>query len=165
MSADIDIEMQIMQENLCDLRKIAGWTAETLANKMGVTKQTVSNIETQKVKISRIQYIAIRAIFECEVVLSPSNTTLKKVLGFLFKTTPNNYAEHREKIRTALLSISSIAVAGLSEMQLYSSAVALLAPLGRLAHVDMYKTEEPSLTWLIESLKTSSFKNDKENMN
>ena len=81
MSADINTEMQIMQENLCDLRKIAGWTAEALANKMGVTKQTVSNIETQKVKISRIQYIAIRAIFECEVVLSPSKTTLKKVLG------------------------------------------------------------------------------------
>ena len=44
MSADINVEMQIMQDNLCDLRKIAGWTAETLAGKLGITKQTISNL-------------------------------------------------------------------------------------------------------------------------
>ena len=46
-------EMQIMQDNLSDLRKIAGWTAEVLAKKLGITKQTISNIENQKVKTPR----------------------------------------------------------------------------------------------------------------
>ena len=63
MSANINIQIQIMQDNLCDLRKVAGWTAETLAGKLGITKQTISNLENQKVKLSRIQYIAIRAIY------------------------------------------------------------------------------------------------------
>lgn len=67
MSAKITIEIQIMQDNLCELRKVAGWTAETLARKLGVTKQTISNLENQKVKLSRVQYIAIRSVFECEV--------------------------------------------------------------------------------------------------
>ena len=88
MSDKLKIEMQIMQDNLCDLRKIAGWTAEVLAGKLGVTKQTISNIENQKVKISTIQYIAIRAVFECELASNPGNTTLRKVLGVLFQAVP-----------------------------------------------------------------------------
>lgn len=48
MSANMNVEIQIMQDNLCDLRKIAGWTAETLAGKLGITKQTISNLENQK---------------------------------------------------------------------------------------------------------------------
>lgn len=76
MSDRISVEMQIMQDNLCDLRKIAGWTAEVLAGKLGITKQTISNLENQKVRISRIQYIAIRSVFECELAIKPSNTRL-----------------------------------------------------------------------------------------
>ena len=88
MSNKLKIEMQIMQDNLCDLRKIAGWTAEVLAVKLGITKQTISNIENQKVKISTIQYIAIRSIFECELASNPSNTTLRKVMGVRFQAMP-----------------------------------------------------------------------------
>ena len=88
MSANINVQIQIMQDNLCDLRKIAGWTAETLAGKLGITKQTISNLENQKVKLSRIQYIAIRAVFECEIASNPSNTTLRKVMGVLFQAIP-----------------------------------------------------------------------------
>ena len=88
MSANMNVEIQIMQDNLCDLRKIAGWTAETLAGKLGITKQTISNLENRKVKLSRIQYIAIRAVFECEVAVNSKNTTLRKVMHVLFSAMP-----------------------------------------------------------------------------
>ena len=156
MSEKLKIEMQIMQDNLCDLRKIAGWTAEVLAGKLGITKQTISNIENQKVKISTIQYIAIRAIFECELASNSSNTTLRKVMGVLFHAMPPVYSSRKEDIRAAMISIASISAAGLSGLQLHSSATALLAPLGSAAvQMSNSHTGEPSLKWLQRHLNSS----------
>ena len=156
MSNKLKIEMQIMQDNLCDLRKIAGWTAEVLAVKLGITKQTISNIENQKVKISTIQYIAIRAIFECELASNSSNTTLRKVMGVLFQAMPPVYSSRKEDIRAAMISIASISAAGLSGLQLHSSATALLAPLGNAAvQMSNSHTGEPSLKWLQRHLNSS----------
>lgn len=154
MSADMNIQIQIMQDNLCDLRKIAGWTAETLAGKLGITKQTISNLENQKVKLSRIQYIAIRAVFECEAASNSNNTTLRKVMRVLFEAMPPVYDTRREEVRTAMLSIASISAAGLTGLQLHSSATALLAPLGSAAmQIGCTHTGEPSLRWLLEELQ------------
>lgn len=154
MSKTIDVEMQILQDNLCELRKIAGWTAEVLANKLGTTKQTVSNIETQKVTLTRMQYIAIRSVFECETVARSDNTTLRKILGLLFGIPKEVYTEKREDIKTALISIAAIASAGITGLQLHSSAVSLLAPLGAIfSFLQVYSNNEPSLNWLLEHLE------------
>lgn len=153
MSANINTQIQIMQDNLCDLRKIAGWTAETLAGKLGITKQTISNLENQKVKLSRIQYIAIRAVFECEIASNPSNTTLRKVMGVLFQVIPPIYSTRKDDVRTAVLSIASIASAGVTGLQLHTSATALLAPLGRAAsQMTFTHSGEPTLKWLQDML-------------
>lgn len=157
MSANMDVEIQIMQDNLCDLRKIAGWTAETLAGKLGITKQTISNLENQKVKLSRIQYIAIRAIFECEVAANSKNTTLRKVMNVLFSAMPPTYSTRKDEVRTAMISIASIAAAGLTGLQLHSSATALLAPLGsKVMQMENSHIGEPSLMWLLEALEGSN---------
>ena len=96
----------------CELRKIAGWTAETPGGKLGITKQIISNLENQKVKLSRVQYIAIRSVFECEVAMSRDNTTLRKVMGVLFTAMPPVCQDRKDEIRTAMISIASIASAG-----------------------------------------------------
>lgn len=155
MSADLNVKIRIMQDNLCDLRRIAGWTTETLANKLGITKQTISNIENNKVKLSRIQYIAIRAVLECETSMNRENTTLRKIYELLFDIIPCKYEENKVEIRTAVTAIASVSSAGLTNLQLHSSAVALLAPLGKL--VSMKKAIhpiEPSLDWLVEELES-----------
>lgn len=54
-------------EPLSSIRKIAGWTAATLGDKIGVTKQTISNLENQKSPMTFTQYIAIRAVLDAEV--------------------------------------------------------------------------------------------------
>ena len=154
MSGKMKTEIQIMQDNLCELRKIAGWTAETLGGKLGITKQTISNLENQKVKLSRVQYIAIRSVFECEVAMSRDNTTLRKVMGVLFTAMPPVYQDRKDEIRTAMISIASIASAGITGIQLHSSATALLASLGSVAsQMGCSHIGEPSLMWLLEDLK------------
>lgn len=157
MAANMNVEIQIMQDNLCDLRKIAGWTAETLAGKLGITKQTISNLENQKVKLSRIQYIAIRAVFECEVAANSKNTTLRKVMNVLFSAMPPTYSARKDEVRTAMISIASIAAAGLTGLQLYSTATALLAPLGsKVMQMEISHIGAPSLMWLLEALEDSN---------
>ena len=144
-----DTDIQIMQENLCDVRKIAGYTAEGLASKLGVTKQTISNLENEKVKMSRIQYIAIRSVLECETYINKKNVVLKKIMLFLFGGTYEGYIHNRAQIRTAMISISSSSSAGLSDTELYSLMVTLLSPIGYSFDNENKRRGIPTLEWLL----------------
>ena len=62
-----------LQENLSSIRKIAGWTAEVLGNKIGVTKQTISNLENNKTPMNFTQYIAIRSVLDAEIEQNKEN--------------------------------------------------------------------------------------------
>lgn len=147
-----ECDIAILQENLSELRKIAGWTAETLAEKIGVTKQTISNIETAKVPMSRVQYITLRSVIECEIYLNQENPALKKVFNLLFSIGQKKiYQEKKTDIRAAIISIGSTAMAGIDKMQLFSIATTLLAPFTKFVDSNI-SCGVPTLEWLIESL-------------
>jgi DNA-binding XRE family transcriptional regulator len=57
-----DMRIQLMQENLPKIRKFIGWSAEDLGNEIGITRQTVRNLETGRTKLTKTQYLAIRAV-------------------------------------------------------------------------------------------------------
>ena len=78
-----DIKITRLQDNLSSLRKLAGWTAEELGNQLGVTKQTISNLETKKTQMNRMQYIAIRAVFEKRCYELGENQILKQAIDIL----------------------------------------------------------------------------------
>lgn len=69
----------LMQENLAALRRHAGWTAQRLADEIGVSKQTISNIETRKSSLTKTQYLAIRTVFNFEI-LERNNVRLAQAL-------------------------------------------------------------------------------------
>lgn len=72
-----------LQDNLSIIRKIAGWTTEELGKRIGVTKQTISNLENNKTKMTLTQYIAIRTILDYEIQMNTKNVLLKKVVDIL----------------------------------------------------------------------------------
>lgn len=45
-------DIKKLQVNLSSIRKIAGWTAQDLGKKIGVTKQTISNLGNQKTEMT-----------------------------------------------------------------------------------------------------------------
>ena len=55
------------QENLGPIRKVAGWTTQQLADELGVARQTVSNLETGKSPMTKLQYLALRTVFSAEI--------------------------------------------------------------------------------------------------
>lgn len=58
-----------LQQSLPDIRKIAGWTAQDLAELLGVARQTIGNWESvpPRSKITYPQYLAIRALLNQEI--------------------------------------------------------------------------------------------------
>ena len=67
------------QENLSIIRKVAGWTTQELADELGVARQTVSNLETGKTPMSKLQYLALRTVFNAQIA-KDKNRDLARVI-------------------------------------------------------------------------------------
>ena len=66
---DIDDEIiKTYQSNFQTFRKVSKMTCQDVANKIGVTKQTVSNIERGKVKVNKSYCILLMLVVDevCE---------------------------------------------------------------------------------------------------
>ena len=55
------------------VRGSLGWSAEELGDRIGVTRQTINNIERKKTPLSKTQYIAMRSVIDAEVAGRDSN--------------------------------------------------------------------------------------------
>lgn len=98
-----------MQNNLATIRKIAGWTTEDLANKIGVTKQTIWNIENHKTDLTYANYCALKETIEEEMQNNKENTLLKGVVDvLLYKSDPDDEKyEEKEKLISTLAAAKS----------------------------------------------------------
>ena len=84
-------EIERLQENLLLIRRAAGWTAEEFGSRIGVTRQTINNLEAKRNKLNKTQYIAIRAVLDAEMNASPDDTEILKCLLEVFVDNPDNY--------------------------------------------------------------------------
>lgn len=74
-----DEDIVYFQKNLRIMRVLLGKTCEEVGSWIGVTKQSISNLERHRVRMSKPQYIALRVVFECYVE-SLSDEQMKKAL-------------------------------------------------------------------------------------
>lgn len=82
-----------MQENLLLIRRTVGWTAEEFGEKIGVTRQTINNIENGRNRLKKTQYIAMRSVLDAEMIHKPEETEMLKVLLDVLVDRPENYSE------------------------------------------------------------------------
>lgn len=82
-----------MQKKLLLIRRAVGWTAEEFGEKIGVTRQTINNLESGRNKLTKTQYIAMRSVLDAEMVQNPEDTEMLKVLLDVLVDHPNNYSE------------------------------------------------------------------------
>ena len=119
----------LMQKNLSILRKINGWTTEELGTKIGVTKQTISNLENYKVVMTKSQYIALRSVFEYEIRCVSENQTLQRIMLLLFYSDITFDDTSEAAIDEALNNIAAAASGGVKGNQLYLLSTTLLSPM------------------------------------
>lgn len=59
-----NIMIERLQNALTALRKLRGWTMQDLGDRIGVTKQTISNVECRRTQLVKSWYILIRMAFQ-----------------------------------------------------------------------------------------------------
>ena len=127
-----------LQDHLATIRKAAGWTGEQLANELGVTKQTVSSLETGKTKMTKMHYLAIRAVFNNEIAVSGNGDLAKIIQIFVDEPVASGIDGQSEGVvsdggkgggarRSALVGATALTAA-------LSPAAALAPALGTLAY-------------------------------
>ncbi len=105
-------QIKRLQQNLSSIRKIAGWTAEVLGEKIGVTKQTISNIENNKSTMNFSLYIAIRSVLDAEITNNKENELLPKVVAILLDSEGEINEDDYSKIQDVVETVAATAVGG-----------------------------------------------------
>ena len=98
-------EIMRMQKHLLLIRRSVGWTAESFGERIGVTRQTINNIENGRNKLTKTQYIAMRSVLDAEIAQSPEDTQMLKMLLEILIDHPEKY---NEATREDLLSKANI---------------------------------------------------------
>jgi len=109
---DRDTQIQRLQQSLSSIRKIAGWTAEMLGNKIGVTKQTISNLENKKSTMNFTQYIAIRSVLDVEIENNKENEVLPKVVALLLDSDDALDENEYSKVQEVIVTVAATAAGG-----------------------------------------------------
>ncbi|AFS77511.1 HTH-type 3 domain-containing protein [Gottschalkia acidurici 9a] len=130
MEKNTQIQINHLQQNLMAIRKIAGWTAEEFGAKIGVTKQTISNLENKRTPMNLTQYIAIRAILDYEIANNKENTVLPQVVTILLDKADEFDEKDYNKLKEAISAVSISAAGGITGATLASMFAGLLAPIG-----------------------------------
>ncbi len=103
-------EIERLQDNLLLIRRTVGWTAEEFGDRIGVTRQTINNLEAKRNKLTKTQYIAIRAILDAEMVQYPEDTEMLRCLLDVFIDNPDKYdkKDRKELLEKANMLMPSI---------------------------------------------------------
>ena len=147
-----------MQENLLLIRRTVGWTAEEFGDRIGVTRQTINNIESGRSKLTKTQYIAMRSVLDAEMIKAPDETGMLKILLDVLVDNTEKYSKEsrNELLAKANLMAPSILAGTASRANVskeWMSAVAaiigagmVLSPLGIGAGIAAVST------WLVKSI-------------
>lgn len=82
-------EIAKLQRNLSLIRNAGGWTMQQFGDMIGVTKQTICNLEKDfkdTPTMSLTQYLAIRTVLDYEIKEHPNNELLKSTVNLCLNT-------------------------------------------------------------------------------
>lgn len=125
-------EISRLQKNLPALRAAAHWSAQEFADMLGITRQTVNNLEKGEesgTAMSKIQYLAIRSLLTYEIEKN-QNDRLKKLMYFLVDHPEELSEENQEILSRQAKMLSSAVKGGASNAEVDDTWNSLLHMLG-----------------------------------
>lgn len=149
--AERDKRIDRFQENLSTLRKVAGWSAEDLGDKLDLTRQTIMNLESKRIEMTKVQYIAFRSVFEIESLSRP-NETLGKLITILVDNDDVS-SEEKEDLKNAVNAAASSVGPRAGSAAASKKAIAELAAFTSIAAAaasTMLPILLPATAWLVE---------------
>jgi len=148
-------KMLRLQKNLPIIRNLAGWTAEDLGKNIGVTRQTITNIEkSDTLSMTKTQYIATRAVLDYEISNS-SNKTLSDAIAVLVDA--DDLTEDQEKkINETISNISETKSRRMRDKIVLESVATMIATIGVISGLSMGQALKKSSSipkWLSDLMK------------
>lgn len=114
-----------LQNNLESIRKAGGWTAEEFGNMIGVTKQTVRNLENKTTKMTKTQYIAIRSVLDYEANENPDNELLNGIVRYLLDSEDLS-EEEKQKATSAVAYVSGAKTSGIDKSTILKVVISIV---------------------------------------
>ena len=146
---DREIRTAALQRNLVTIRNIAGWTAEMLGHKIGVTKQTISNIETMRATMSYTQYIAVRAVIDAEIDTLKNKELMLNLLKVAVDDAPKYSEQEQEKMMAAGFAAAQMSKKGITN----TAFGALIAGVLGISAIVLPTVGVAALDWLKKDKK------------
>ena len=144
-------DIERLQDNLAIIRKAGGWSAEEFGDMIGVTKQTISNLENKKTPLSKTQYIAIRAVLDYEIAERKNDTALASTVNICL----NSEGLSSDEIKKAQAFVDGATRAGLDSAAIAGGLAALIGAVA--AEVLLAPLAAPvllgSAAWISKLLK------------
>ena len=131
-------QIKLLQENLQTIRKLVGWTIDELGEKIGVSQQTISNLENVNTKMSLTQYIAIRAVLDYEVQEHPENDVLPKAIHLLLDEVNNLSQEEYMKVKEAIATVAAAASGGADKSMVSKLFTGMIGPVAVCSGIGLF---------------------------
>ena len=96
-----DEDIKRLDEILLLVRASVGWSAQEFGDKIGVTRQTINNIESHRrnYHLNKTQYIAIRSVLDDEICEHPRDTAMLRSILDAFIDRREKYTDkEREEL-------------------------------------------------------------------
>ena len=145
-------DIERLQDNLALIRKAGGWSAEEFGEMIGVTKQTISNLENKKTPLSKTQYIAIRAVLDYEIAeraKGGDDTALASTVNICL----NSEGLSSEDIKKAQAFVEGATRTGLDKAAIAGGLAALLGAVAAEAIPLAMPVLAESALWIAKLLK------------
>ena len=123
----------ILQNNLKAIREILNWTSSDLGNLIGVTKQTISNLETQNSRLTKLHYIALRTVRDFEIenlkTTDPDKADRAEMLLNLFYESEKYAVSENKSLDFEQISEASSLIATTSTVKNAATVIGSLAAI------------------------------------
>ena len=123
----------ILQNNLKAIREILNWTSSDLGNLIGVTKQTISNLETQNSRLTKLHYIALRTVIDFEIenlkTTDPDRADRAEMLLNLFDKSEKYAVSENKSLDFEQISEASSLIATTSTVKNAATVIGSLAAI------------------------------------
>lgn len=151
-------EVERFQEYMLLIRRAVGWSAEEFGERIGVSRQTINNLEGKRNKLTKAQYIAIRSSLDVEIRQHPEDTDVLRLILDVFVDHPENYdSKEREELFTKANMITPSILAGTTSRkevskELTSVAVAMGLITGAMMGTIGLVMIDGVIEWLVRAV-------------
>ncbi|NCU27489.1 XRE family transcriptional regulator, partial [Candidatus Nomurabacteria bacterium] len=101
----MDERIKRLEKQLLLIRRALGWSATLLGEKLGVSRQTINNIESGRTRLSKTEYLLLRRVLDDEMNQSSEETKMVKTILLVVVDHPEICSE---KERQEILSKAEV---------------------------------------------------------